>query len=106
MKKTQFDRELIGPDSYECFNNLSKLCQKRYLKNVGYQLVLLLLISIIASIPEFNTTLEKLKHFIQLSLIIGVLILMVMQFKSNFMDGWQKSRFLAESILSQAWLLF
>ncbi|MEK7719290.1 MAG: DUF4231 domain-containing protein [Bacteroidota bacterium] len=106
MKRTQFDREFIGPDSYECFNNLSKLCQKRYLRNVGIQLVLLLLISIIASIPELSAIHEKLKHFIQLSLIIIVLILMVVQFKSNFMDGWQKTRFLAESILSQAWLLF
>jgi hypothetical protein len=106
MKRTAFDRELIGPDSYECFNNLSKYCQKRYLKNVGTQLILLLSISIIASIPELKTNLEKTKHVLQLVLIIGVLIFMVMQFKANFMDGWQKSRFLAESTLSQSWLLF
>jgi hypothetical protein len=106
MKRTGFDRELVGPDSYECFNNLSKLCQSRYLKNVGLQLILLLIISFLASIPELNRTLENMKHFIQLSLIISVLILMVVQFKSNYMDGWQKTRFLAESILSQAWLLF
>lgn len=106
MKRTKFDRELIGPDSYECFNNLSKLCQKRYLNIVGIQLILLLLISIIATIPELAVTWEKLKQFTQLSLIILVLILMIIQFKSNYMDGWQKTRFLAESILSQAWLLF
>lgn len=106
MKKTQFDRELIGPDSYECFNDLSKLCQKRYLKNVGFQLILLLIISVIATIPELNNALEKLKHFVQLTLIIVVLILMILQFKSNYMNGWQKTRFLSESILSQAWLLF
>jgi len=106
MKRTKFDRELFGPDSYECFNNLSKLCQKHYLRNVGLQLILLLLISIIATIPELNAPIEKLKHFFQLILIIGVLILMILQFKSNYMDGWQKTRFLAESILSQSWLLF
>jgi len=105
MKRTEFDRELFGPDSYECFNNLSKLCQKRYLRNVGLQLILLLLISIIATIPELNAPIEKLKHFFQLTLIISVLILMILQFKSNYMDGWQKTRFLAESILSQSWLL-
>jgi hypothetical protein len=29
---------------------------------------------------------------------------MVIQFKQNYMDGWQKARFLAESILSEGWL--
>lgn len=106
MKRTIFDRELMGPDSYECFNNLSKYCQKRYLRNVGAQLILLLSISIIGTIPELNSNFENVKHTFQLVLIIGVLILMVMQFKSNFMDGWQKARFLAESTLSQSWLLF
>ncbi len=109
MKRTEFDRELVGPDSYECFNNLSKLCQKRYLSIVGWQLILLLLISLIASIPVIDANCgqyEKVKHFIQLLLIFIVLILMIRQFRSNYMDGWQKTRFLAESILSQSWLLF
>jgi hypothetical protein len=105
MKKTVFDRKLIGPDSYEYFNNLSKLCQSRYLKILGAQLLILLSISLLASIPELCGPFEKIKHVIELSLIITVLILMIIQFKSNYMDGWQKSRFLAESILSQSWLL-
>jgi hypothetical protein len=105
MKKTVFDRKLIGPDSYEYFNNLSKLCQSRYLKILGAQLLILLSISLLASIPELCTPFEKIKHVIELTLIITVLILMIIQFKSNYMDGWQKSRFLAESILSQSWLL-
>ena len=105
MKKTKFDRSLIGPDSYEYFNNLSKLCQSRYLNILGAQLILLLFISIVASVPELIVPYEKTKHFIELTLIISVLILMIIQFKSNYMDGWQKSRFLAESILSQCWLL-
>ena len=105
MKKTQFDRRLIGPDSYEYFNDLSKICQTRYLKILGTQLVILLSISLIASIPELIAPYEKIKHFVELTLIISVLVLMIIQFKSNYMDGWQKSRFLAESILSQSWLL-
>ncbi len=105
MKKTKFDRSLVGPDSYEYFNDLSKLCQSRYLKFLSSQLILLLTISIIASIPELIAPYEKIKHFIELTLIISVLILMIVQFKSNYVDGWQKSRFLAESILSQSWLL-
>jgi hypothetical protein len=105
MKKTKFDRSLVGPDSYEYFNDLSKLCQSRYLQILSSQLILLLTISIIASIPELIAPYEKIKHFIELTLIISVLILMIIQFKSNYMDGWQKSRFLAESILSQSWLL-
>jgi hypothetical protein len=104
MKKTNFDRKLIGPDSYEYFNSLSKLCQKRYLNILGLQLLSLLLISLTASIPELSTIGEKIKHSFELILIIFVLILMIIQFKSNYMDGWQKSRFLAESILSHSWL--
>ncbi len=105
MKKTKFDRSLIGPDSYEYFNGLSKLCQSRYLKILGAQLLILLGISLIASIPELRSPFEKIKHVIELALIVTVLILMIIQFKSNYMDGWQKSRFLAESILSESWLL-
>lgn len=105
MKKTIFDRKLIGPDSYEYFNDLSKLCQSRYLKILGAQLLILLGISLIASIPELCSPFEKIKHVTELTLIITVLILMIIQFKSNYMDGWQKSRFLAESILSHSWLL-
>lgn len=29
MKRTKFDRSLIGPDSYEYFNDLSKICQTK-----------------------------------------------------------------------------
>ena len=105
MEKTKFDRSLRGPDSYEYFNDMSKLCQSRYLKILGSQLVILFLISIVASVPVLNAPYEKIKHFVELTLIISVLILMIIQFKSNYMDGWQKSRFLAESILSQSWLL-
>lgn len=104
MKKTVFDRKLIGPDSYEYFNDLSKLCQSRYLKILGAQLLILLGISLLASIPELCSPFEKIKHVIELALIVTFLILMIIQFKSNYMDGWQKSRFMAESILSQGWL--
>lgn len=105
MKRTTFDRSLIGPDSYEYFNDLSKLCQSRYLLILKWQLILLLSIAIFSSIPELPEIYTKIKHFIELVLILTVLILMIVQYKSNFMDGWQKSRFLAESILSNSWLL-
>jgi hypothetical protein len=105
MKRTKYDRELKGPDSYEYFNDLSKLCQSRYLLILKWQLILLLSIAIISSIPELPEIYTKIKHLIELVLILTVLILMIVQYKSNYMDGWQKSRFLAESILSCSWLL-
>ncbi|MDQ1770764.1 SLATT domain-containing protein [Labilibaculum sp. A4] len=105
MKKTTYDRKLVGPDSYEYFNDLSKLCQARYLLILKWQLILLLSIAIISSIPELPEIYTKIKHLIELVLILTVLILMIVQYKSNYMDGWQKSRFLAESILSSSWLL-
>jgi Ca2+/Na+ antiporter len=105
MKRTEYDRALIGPDSYEYFNNLSKTCQNRYLRIVGSQLIILLVISLLAAVPATTQCFDKGKHILELSLIISVLVLMIIQFRSNYMDGWQKSRFLAESILSQTWLL-
>lgn len=105
MKRTEYDRALIGPDSYEYFNSLSKTCQNHYLRIVGSQLIILLLISLLAAIPATIPCFDKGKHILELSLIISVLVLMIIQFRSNYMDGWQKSRFLAESILSQTWLL-
>ena len=106
MKRTEYDRGLIGPDSYEYFNDLSKLCQSRYLLILKWQLLLLLAIAIISSIPSLPDIYVKIKHFTELAFILSVLILMIIQYKSNYMDGWQKSRFLAESILSNSWLLF
>lgn len=106
MKRTEYDRELKGPDSYEYFNDLSKLCQSRYLLILKWQLILLLSIAILSSIPELPEIYTITKHLIELVLILTVLILMIVQYKSNYMDGWQKSRFLAESILSSSWLLF
>jgi len=105
MKRTKYDRELKGPDSYEYFNDLSKLCQSRYLLILKWQLILLLSIAIISSIPKLPEIYTKIKHLIELVLILTVLILMIVQYKSNYMNGWQKSRFLAESILSSSWLL-
>lgn len=105
MKRTEYDRSLLGPDSYEYFNSLSKTCQNHYLKIVGSQLIILLLISLLAAIPTTIPSIDKGKHILELFLIICILVLMIIQFRSNYMDGWQKSRFLAESILSQTWLL-
>jgi len=105
INKTEFDRELVGPDSYEYFNDLSKFCQNKYLGFHKWQLLLLLVIAIISTVPIFPEAIEKGKLFIELALIISVLILMIIQFRTNYMDGWQKSRFLAESILSTAWLV-
>jgi hypothetical protein len=45
-----------------------------------------------------------LKRLSELILIIMVLFIMIWQNKKNYMEGWQNARYLAESILSNAWL--
>ena len=107
MKKSKynFDRELIGPDSYEYFNNISKICQLKYVGLLKAQLILLLIISVFSIFPILGNSLENLKQTINIILMVIVLILMILQFSKNYMAGWQKARFLAESIMSNCWLL-
>ncbi len=98
------ERELKGPNSYEKYNKISILCQKRYFKLFQLQILLLILIAFISLFPPFPEKIEIFKHFFELLLIILVLIIMILQYKSNYMEGWQNARYLAESILSNAWL--
>lgn len=105
MRKVNFERQLIGPDSYEYFNTISRLCQSYYINLIRAQLLILFLIAVISTLPVLCDSLEKMKLITYLILVTSVLILMIIDFANNYMDGWQKSRFLAESILSNCWLL-
>ncbi len=102
---TTYDRELKGPDTYEYFNNISKICQVNYINLLKAQLFLLLLIAIISIFPIANDKYENYKQSLNIILMSIVLILMILQFAKNYMSGWQKARFLSESILSNCWLL-
>lgn len=99
-----YERDLKGPDSYEHFNTISKVCQARYLRLISWQIYMLSLIALISTVPELKAPEELVKLIVLLALIIIVLGLMIMQFRQNYMEGWQKARFLAESILSECWL--
>ncbi|MBI5847736.1 MAG: SLATT domain-containing protein [Nitrospirae bacterium] len=103
VPKNDFDRKIIGPDSYEYFNDISKICQKKYMGLLKGQIGLLLGIACISVIPPI-TKYENIQLFAQLILIVIVLILMVIQYKENYVAGWQKARFLSESIMSNCWL--
>lgn len=105
MIKVNFERQLIGPDSYQYFNTISELCQSYYIKLIRAQLLILFLIAVISTLPVLCDSLEKIKLIIYLVLMTLVLLLMIIDFANNYMDGWQKSRFLAESILTNCWLL-
>lgn len=98
------ERELKGPNSYDKYNKISILCQQRYFKLFQLQIFLLLLIAFVSLFPPFPDKIEIIKHFFELLLIILFLIVMILQYKSNHMEGWQNARYLAESILSNAWL--
>lgn len=108
-RKNNFDRELKGPDSYEFFNEISKQCQRMYNGLMKWQLYSLMLIAIVSLMPFVEACpdwVEKVKQIILVVAIVAVLVLMIIQYSKNYMEGWQKSRFLAESILSNSWLLF
>jgi hypothetical protein len=47
---------------------------------------------------------DSIKHVIELIFIISVFITMISQYNSNYVDGWQGARYLAETILSSSWL--
>lgn len=104
MNRTEYDRRLIGPDSYEYFNEISKSCQNKFVSLLKWQIYLLSAIALVSIFPPLIHY-ENIKLFSLLLLIIGVLILMIIQYKEDYMAGWQKARFLSESIISNCWLL-
>ncbi len=100
------ERGLSGPDSYENFNALSKICQDKYLNLIRYQIIFLSIIALLSTLPELDDPFEKYKIVSQICMIIIVLLSMIIQFKENYMEGWQKSRFIAESVLTECWQMF
>lgn len=108
-RKVDFDRDLKGPDTYEFLNEISKECQRMYIGLMKWQLYLLMLIAVISLFPlvkQWPNWIEQVKQVTLVVSLVVVLLLMIIQFSKNYMEGWQKSRFLAESILSNTWLLF
>ncbi|QEC44483.1 SLATT domain-containing protein [Pseudobacter ginsenosidimutans] len=103
IKWNDWDRELKGPATYEKYNALAKLHKQYYHNILKSQLITLLVISLLSSIPDPDIQGMKLIQYLILFLIIFYMCLMIMQFRSNYMPKWQKSRFLAESTLSEAW---
>ena len=105
------ERELVGPGSYEKYNKISIISQENYFRSLKSQIILLLFIAFLSIFPPIplndsllSVTFEQIEHCVGLFLIIFVLLTMVLQNKSNFVDGWQNARYLAESTLSNAWL--
>jgi len=99
------ERELKGPCSYERYNKISISCQQNYFKIIKIQIYLLLSIAIISLLPSFSESkIETIKRVFELILIIIVLSIMIWQYYQNYIKGWQNARYLAESILNNAWL--
>lgn len=90
--------------SYEKYRTISKESKKKYFWQFKLQIILLLTIAFLSLFPSFNDERDTIRHVIELILIISVFIMMISQYKSDYINGWQSSRFLAETILSNAWL--
>lgn len=98
-----WDRELKGPAAYEIYNAAAKRHKKRYHWILVSQLITLLLISLLSSIPQPDILGSKPVQYSTLFLILFFMSLMILQYRANHMIKWQKSRFMAESCLSEAW---
>ena len=98
------ERELVGPGSYEKYNKISIISQKNYFRSLKSQIILLLSIAFLSILPPVSLAFDHNKHIVELFLISFVFMAMLLQYRSNYVDGWQNARYLAESILSNAWL--
>ncbi len=97
------ERELNGPGSYEQYNQISIICQNRYFKILHFQIILLIAIAALSSFIPLSSQ-DRWILYIELGLITLVFLSMIIQNSYNYVKGWQNTRFLAESILSNAWL--
>lgn len=100
----EYDRELKGPYAYDRFNNISKICQTRYLNLIKAQSVILIIIALLSSLSVSSTECEQELRYTIVGLSIIILGLVVIQQNKNYMQGWQNARFIAESVLSNSWL--
>jgi len=100
------EEEVIrGPGSYERYDEIAISCQKKYFRLFKLQILVLSLIAFLSLLPPFSETgTDIIKHSIELILIIVVLSIMIWQYNINYTKGWENARYLAESILSNAWL--
>lgn len=105
MSMQKEERELKGPCSYERYNKISIFCQQKYFRLIKFQIYLLLSIALVSLLPSSSEArIENFKRVIELILIIIVLYIMILQYNQNYIKGWQNARYLAESILNNAWL--
>lgn len=103
-KEVNYNRELKGPYAYDRFNNISKICQTRYLNLIKAQSIILTIIALLSSFSFSSTEGEQGLRYTIVSLSIVILGLIIFQQNKNYMQGWQNARFIAESVLSNSWL--
>lgn len=99
-----FERELKGPYAYDRFNKISLICQSKYITLIKIQNYVLIFIALCAAFPELPPTLELLRRCIIIAQTIFTLGAVIYQQNKNFMQGWQNTRFIAESVLTNAWM--
>lgn len=99
-----YERELLGPHTYDRFNNISRICQSKYLNLITAQNAILITIAFLTAIPYCSDIDDRIIRYVVVSLSIVVLGLIIFQQNKNYMQGWQNARFIAESVLSNAWL--
>lgn len=104
MASVDYSRELSGPDSYQYFDSISLNCQKRYVLLQNVMLGGLLFISLLSFLPIYDSVWVSIREIISIGIMLIILVLLIIQSHKNYMEGWQKGRYLAESILSATWL--
>lgn len=102
--EVNYDRELKGPYAYDRFNNISRICQTRYLNLIKAQSYILILMALLSSFSIATDESEEIVRYSIVILSITTLGIIIFQQNKNYMTGWQNSRFIAESVLSNSWL--
>jgi SMODS and SLOG-associating 2TM effector domain 1/SMODS and SLOG-associating 2TM effector domain 3 len=99
-----FERELQGPYAYDRFNKISLICQSNYVTLIKIQNVVLIFIALFAACPPLPQPFELWRRCLVIAQTVFTLGAVIYQQNKSFMKGWQNTRFIAESVLTNAWL--
>lgn len=98
-KRTPKDLKL-----YSRYEEMAIGHKKKYLMTIKGQIFLLSLIALISILPAKLEGVVLHVEVWELIFIILVMAIMILQYAQGYLKCWQNSRFVAETVLSDAWL--
>lgn len=102
LESLQTPRDLV---LYKKYDNMAILYKKKHSRLVKVQVLLLSIIAFVSSIPPILGLKVFFDETVPLILLIMVMGVMVYQTTQNYVKCWQNARYIAETVLSNTWLL-